>query len=235
MSAYKHYVIQEGDTIQTIAFKLYQDMEQWHTLVNLNHLEYPYIVDTPQEKMGNPEHLLTRGDRMLLPNDQDTWQRASENKIIESNTAHYQPVYYDTVLGMDLALNVNTDGHMDEAFGILDSDGHQPNTVVGIQNLKQSLILRILTRKGTLLFHPEYGSLLPDMLGKQMNRQLLMDAKNELRRTLTSDPRVKNATVTSAKMSYTSMFLTADITPIGSDKIFNLYLYQSENGEISIR
>ena len=41
-----------------IAFKLYRDMEQWHTLVNLNHLEYPYIVDTPQEKMGNPEHLL---------------------------------------------------------------------------------------------------------------------------------------------------------------------------------
>ena len=59
--------------------------------------------------------------------------------------------------------------------------------------------------------------------------------KNELIRTLTSDPRVKNATVTSAKMSYTSMFLTADITPIGSDKTFNLYLYQSENGEISIR
>jgi hypothetical protein len=75
----------------------------------------------------------------------------------------------------------------------------------------------------------------PDMLGKQMNRQLLMDAKNELRRTLTSDPRVKNATVTSAKMSYTSMFLTADITPIGSREAFNLYLYQSENGEISIR
>ena len=60
MSAYKHYVIQEGDTIQTIAFKLYRDMEQWHTLVNLNHLEYPYIVDTPQEKMVGKEQAKIR-------------------------------------------------------------------------------------------------------------------------------------------------------------------------------
>ena len=82
MSSYKHYVIKQGDTLQTIAQKLYSDIGEWRMLVNLNHLHYPYIVSTPQRKMNDPEHLLTYGDKLLLPNDGQTYEEANQNKII---------------------------------------------------------------------------------------------------------------------------------------------------------
>lgn len=236
MSSYKHYVIQDTDkSIESIAFKIYKDMEKWRTLVNLNNLEYPYLVDSPQQKLNNPEHLVTYGDLLLLPNDVNVVEQADKNKIIESNTPHYAPHYYDTTLGMDLNLNVGTDVPLSDRVGILEPHGGDLKRVTGLENLKQSLILRILTRKGTLLMHPNYGSWLTDMLGKPMNNHMLQDAAWELQRTITSDTRVQACVVTKARLSYDEIFLDAEVTPIGYDKAFDLYLYRSSNGEISFR
>ena len=236
MSSYKHYVIQATDkSIQTIAFKLYKDIEKWRMLVNLNNLEYPYLVDSPQQKMNDPEHLVTHGDTLLLPNDIEVAQQADKNKIIESNTPHYAPHYYDTTLGMDIKLDVGTDVPLTDQFGVIESNGQDLERVTGTENLKQSLILRILTRKGTLLMHPNYGSWLTDMLGRPMNNHLLQDATWELQRTILSDTRVKQCTITKARLSYDEMFLDAEVTPIGYDKAFDLYVYRSQQGEISFR
>lgn len=236
MSSYKHYVIQDTDkSIESIAFKIYKDMEKWRTLVNLNNLEYPYLVDSPQQKLNNPEHLVTHGDLLLLPNDANVAEQADKNKIIESNTPHYAPHYYDTTLGMDLNLNVGTDVPLSDRVGILEPHGGDLKRVTGLENLKQSLILRILTRKGTLLMHPNYGSWLTDMLGKPMNNHMLQDVAWELQRTITSDTRVQACVVTKARLSYDEIFLDAEVTPIGYDKAFDLYLYRSSNGEISFR
>lgn len=236
MSSYKHYVIQQSDaSMQSIAQKLYQDMSKWRMLVHLNDLQYPYLVKTPEEKLNNPEHLLTWGDMLLLPNDNDVISQANANKIVESNTAHYQPVYYDTTLGMDLKLNISTDAPESEQFGVLESNGHSFERVIGVDNLKQSLINRILTRRGTLLMHPRYGSQLPNLLGKPMNKQLLADAARELNRVILTDPRVKKVKITKELLTYDQIYLDATITPIDYDTAFDLYLYRSQQGAISIR
>ena len=236
LSSYKHYVIQQTDnSIQSIAQKLYGDVGKWRMLVNLNHLEYPYLVKTPQQKLNNPEHLLVYGDRMLLPNDEQTLQQASKNKVIESNTSHYQPAYYDNTLGMDLQLDISTDVPLSEQLGVLRADGHTFKRVVGIQNLKQSLILRILTRRGTLLLHPNYGSQLPAMLGKPMNARRLADAAYELERVITTDTRVASVKITKKLLTYDQIFLDALVKPIGEDTAFDIYLYKTQTGQVSIR
>ena len=81
MSSYKHYIIKQGDTLQSIAQTLYSDIGEWRMLVNLNHLHYPYIVKTAQQKMNDPEHLLTYGDKLLLPND-DVQLKVSGNYAV---------------------------------------------------------------------------------------------------------------------------------------------------------
>ena len=162
---------------------------------------------------------------MLLPNDEQTLQQASKNKVIESNTSHYQPAYYDNTLGMDLQLDISTDVPLSEQLGVLRADGHTFKRVVGIQNLKQSLILRILTRRGTLLLHPNYGSQLPAMLGKPMNARRLADAAYELER-------VK---ITKKLLTYDQIFLDALVKPIGEDTAFDIYLYKTQTGQVSIR
>lgn len=221
--------------MQSIAQKLYGDMSKWRMLVNLNHLEYPYLVEAPEQKLNNPEHLLTWGDELLLPNNENDLQRASENKIIESDTPHYQPSYYDNILGMDLYLDISTDVPLSEQLGVLEADGHTFKRVTGVENLKQSLILRILTRRGTLLLHPNYGSQLPKMLGKPMNAARLADAANELERVITTDTRVDQVKVTKTLLTYDQIFLDALVAPIGGERAFDIYLYKTQTGQVSIR
>lgn len=235
MSAYKHYVISQGETLQTIAQKLYHDVSQWRMLANINHLQFPYIVKTPQLKKNNPEHLLTRGDMLLLPGDMRTYQTAEQAKIEESNTPYYQPSYYDTVLGTDIELNIGTDVPLPEQLGVIEGNGFDLERVTGAENLKQSLINRILTRRGTLLFHPEYGSQLPNMLGKPVNQARLADAANELSRTITTDGRVSKCKVTHASLNGGDIFLTAEVLPISYATSFYIYLYRSKKGLVSIR
>lgn len=236
LSVYKHYVIKAGEDLRVIAQKLYNDIDQWQTLAKLNHLKYPYIVSSPEEQLKDPDHLLTWGQSLLLPNSNDI-DTANSNLIEESNTAHYKNYYYDTSLGMDLKLNISTDSLLTEQLGVLQSDdtGYTFERVSGLANLQQSLILRILTRRGTLLMHPNYGSRLVDMLGQPMNDKLLSEAAVELRRTITTDSRVADCKITKSQLTYNEIFLNATVTPINYDQAFDLYLYRSKTGNISLR
>lgn len=210
-------------------------MDKWKMLVNLNNLRYPYIVKSFHEKANDPAHLLTYGDDLLLPNDEEQEQRAEENKIKDSNTRHYAPDYYDMVMGTDIKLDISTDTPLPDQTEILVADGRDLQTVSGLENLKQSLINRILTPYGTLYMHPRYGSHLPEILGKSMNQQLLSDAVVELKRTLTTDERVQQVKVKKNMLTYDTIYLVVTITPIAYNDAFNIYLYRSEQGDFSIR
>lgn len=235
MSIYRHYTIKQDENIRQIAYKLYRDMDKWKMLVNLNNLRYPYIVKSFHEKANDPAHLLTYGDDLLLPNDEEQEQRAEENKIKDSNTKHYAPDYYDMVMGTDIKLDISTDTPLPDQTGVLVASGRDLITVSGLQNLKQSLINRILTPYGTLYMHPTYGSHLPEILGKPMNQQLLSDTVVELKRTLTTDERVQQVKVKKNMLTYDTIYLVATVTPIAYNDAFNIYLYRSEQGDFSIR
>lgn len=228
-------MIKQNDTIQSIAFKLFRDMRQWRTLVELNDLKYPYIVDSPEKILANPEHLKCWGDRLLLPNNTNDVVRANRAKLKETNTNYYRNQHYDAVLGNDIKLNLHTDVTLDEQRGVLVSNGRDLDTVDGIYNLKQSLIMRMLTRKGTLYRHPNYGSTLPDMLGKPLSSTLLHDIVTEVQRVISTDTRVQSAEVTNSRINYNSVFISVSVTPIGYDSAFDLYIYRSENGDLSLR
>ena len=235
MTIYKHYTIKQNDTIQGIAFKLYRDMSQWRTLVELNNLKYPYIVDSPEKVLKDPEHLKCWGDRLLLPNNTNDVVRANRAKLKDTNTSYYRNQHYDAVLGNDIKLDLRTDVTLDEQRGVLVSNGRDLDTVDGIYNLKQSLIMRMLTRKGTLYRHPNYGSTLPDMLGKPLSSTLLHDIVTEVQRVISTDTRVQSAEVTNSRINYNSVFISVSVIPIGYDSAFDLYIYRSENGDLSLR
>ena len=138
---------------------------------------------------------------------------------------------------MDLKLNISTDSLLTERLGVLQNDekGYTFERVSGLANLRQSLVLRILTRRGTLLMHPNYGSRLVDMLGQPMTPELLSEVAVELSRTITTDSRVADCKITKSQLTYDEIFINANITPIDYDTAFDLYLYRSETGNISLR
>ena len=53
MSIYCKHVISQGETLQEIAHYELGDMSKWTDIRDINDLEYPYIVETPEEKLKN--------------------------------------------------------------------------------------------------------------------------------------------------------------------------------------
>ena len=87
-----------------------------------------------------------------------------------------------------------SDGAYDGTYhnpGGFTADGHgDVSTITGQQCLLQDLIHHLLTPKGTLIAHPEYGSDFTQFIGKKSTHENISRAVIELERTFLSDPRV---------------------------------------------
>lgn len=235
MSLYRKYLIKQGDTIQNVAFIMLNDIDRWTDLVTLNDLEYPYIVKTNEERIKNPEHLRTVGDTLLIPNDNATIEDIEKRNLTLANKGKIANDYYDMTMGMDLYLDVSN-GNRREFIGQLVNDNKNDIEVVkGIDNLRQSLLLRLLTRKGTLYRHPEYGSTIPNILGKTIGETTLQDVVIEFKRCMTTDERVSKVTVTDSEVTGDSIYLEAEIVPLSKEDAFSLFIYRAEDGKITIK
>ena len=62
--------------------------------------------------------------------------------------------------------------------------------VSGAPNLTQALTNRMLTKQGTLLMHPQYGTILMRLLGKANKQLLAMAAITDATQSALSDPRI---------------------------------------------
>lgn len=236
MTVYNKYVIKQGDTLQKVANYELGDISQWVTLRDLNDLEYPYIVPSPQQKSDNYNHLLTVGDILYLP----TFQKDTNISNIDNLTlsTYDKQELYDTTLGRDLELSLDINGLFDESDCILEFDTHKGypdyKTIAGLDNLKQSLILRIFTRQGALVLHPEYGSTFIDYIGTTVSKDNMELAKTELLRAVTSDGRVAQADADYTLLSYNSVCFDLSVTPVSDDKQIKIYISIMDNGTVTI-
>ncbi|VTR92933.1 Uncharacterized protein OS=Uncultured methanogenic archaeon RC-I GN=UNCMA_13360 PE=4 SV=1 [Gemmata massiliana] len=102
--------------------------------------------------------------------------------------------------GVDLLVLPDTSRANNRIFGFdfqLKSDGSTDlATVEGVGNLKQALLLRLMTRPGDLeaLGHPDYGSYLFELIGKPNTPTMHNQAKALFLRTLAQEPRIRGAT-----------------------------------------
>jgi phage baseplate assembly protein W len=69
------------------------------------------------------------------------------------------------------------------------------NTVSGVNNLTQALSNRLTTRKGRLLLHPDYGTILSSLIGKGNAPLLATAAMTDAAQAALSDPRIAGTTV----------------------------------------
>jgi phage baseplate assembly protein W len=100
-------------------------------------------------------------------------------------------------------------------------------TLNGVLNLQQALLLRIRTRMGELapLGHPDYGSQLYTLIGELNNDANRNRAKLFVLQALGAEPRIKSiqsVTVTQNKSEPTRMDISASLAVIDSDTLLNL-------------
>lgn len=149
---------------------------------------------------GTTGKVLTVGDMLLIP-------QLDDGRI--SNEFSLQTTYFDMLMGRDLYLGgEGTDKPNDERVelsAIYDKDlstsesealngfgGMDLRAVSGVDNLIQAILHRMVTEKGELPYHPEYGSLLPKLVGKPGTQKNIRLLETEAIATCLEDPRVES-------------------------------------------
>lgn len=210
----KRYVIQANDSIHQIARRELGSADQWWVLVRQNDLAFPYIDPTGPSSVAR---VLGVGDTILIPGNANdpTIRRSSSNLSVGYGEQ------YDLLLGADLLLTAA--GDLEPSAGSGDY-----SLQVGLLNLVQSLQRRLLTRKGELPYHPEYGSNIFRHIGQPLDALRLAAIRHEVRQTLLDDPRVtsiKNMTI-SVDFDHVHLVVIATIIGQNEEVPLNLVLNQ---------
>ena len=155
------------------------------------------------------------GDSILVP--------AKYDEIPDSiNTKELQKLAYgcdfDITSGITDSygvVNIESSGELRE-----NEDGDLA-IVEDVANLKQAVILKLMTPKGSLPLHPEYGSDLLLLMGKPKTYKQLTKIKLEIERTIKGDfhiTKIENLKVVSSESG--SVKVSCDIIPIEPFSVF---------------
>lgn len=226
---FKKHVVQYEETMQAIAQRYYVDVSYWIDLVEHNNLKYPYLVETDEEKMQDPERLASTGDTIIIPIESDLTDVSA--KEINSRD---KDVLVELALGRDLNITAdekyfNEHGTSDNILAFSTNGNGDLDTVKGIDNMKQQLQARLLTPRGSLMLHPNYGSDLHNLFGLNIPEQATL-IEMEVLRTLTADNRVKSANLVDWKIQgdvYSGQF-SVEIKSV--EESINFVLGQDEEG-----
>lgn len=181
---YITHVVGVGDTIQSIA-KQYNS--SWMSLAVINGLEYPYIDSDVNSKIfEDTDEVAKIGDRLVIPSPGIMIPKKNNNSTEDLEKYTFGSdldLFYD-------AINNNGVTNL-ESLGELNADDSGDIMICsGISNLRQQLIIRLGTPKGTLMMHPEWGCNLINYIGGKVTIEQLIKIKLEIQECVLGDFRV---------------------------------------------
>jgi phage baseplate assembly protein W len=206
--ATQRYTIQTGDTLHQIARRLMGHADQWIVLAEFNKLDWPYVDTTGATYAG--KKVLVVGDTLLVPSglaggELQRAEQADPNEI------------YMVLLGVDMALSKT--GDLEANTSTKDW-----KTKDGIANLQQALRHRLLTRKGELAYHPNYGSNIEAHIGHPLDETRVSLVRLEVIETLLSDPRLRSVPIVDVVHDGDQLSINAQCEVIGVDDVVPLNL-----------
>lgn len=154
---------------------------------------------------GSILNVKTLGDAILIPIDGE-WDGEAVFENIES--------FYNQFFGEDLELGDDGDFTFD-GYGSLGS-------VIGIGNLGQAVRDRLVTPKLSLVYHPEYGSVLGQITSQAPAPYTEKWIALAIMETLLADDRVGNAQVLSLHIVKQELRVVVEVTPINKGQSFRV-------------
>lgn len=207
-SQYIMHTVGMGDTIQSIG-DLYN--VDWTELVVVNGLEYPYIDDDLiiNENI-DLDGVAKIGSKLLIPT-------AGISVPIKTNNSAEEIEKYAFGCDLDLYSLEETENHvinLESEGQLTDNTNGDIKLVEGLVNLRQQLITRMGTPKGTLLLHPSFGSNIDKYIGKRTSTEVLIDISLEIQECLLGDFRVNGVSDITCIFQDRKIYVECVIHPI---------------------
>lgn len=235
MANYKRHIITYGETLQSIAQDELGNMSQWYTIAQLNNLKYPYIADTVAQKNAG-SNLVTMGDTIMI-SIPDSVRQSDLVASLTTMPQYDQEEIIALALGKDIDIMPNTTGdHVAPGLSSqtfeMKGDSGKLALVRGLDNLRQSLFIRLTTPKGSYLGHPEYGSMLDMYLGMRNTEENAQLLDLEIERTLWTDARVTGVINNGHSIDSNSYTASFTVSTMSTDQAFNFVVQAQQNGPV---
>jgi phage baseplate assembly protein W len=221
--------------MQGIAQEQMGDMTKWTDIVGFNNLRYPYIVDTVEEKMKDPDHLVTIGDTVLVKAGDD-----SQTNLIQElrrSTEYDQEELFALALGKDFDIlpfprKLGDPGRDVEELELKGDKRGDIATIRGLDNLLQSLYVRLITPRGSYVGHPNYGSYLYKYVGRKGTQDIAVMIDVEIERTIRTDTRVTQCNLVNRSISGNTYQAVFSVSTLDIEDAFNMVIQAQEDGTI---
>jgi phage baseplate assembly protein W len=154
-----------GQDLRRMAAATYGDADKWTLIADKNGMVFPWVA-WPDASGNYPTSALIPGTVAQL------------GTMVQGPSLAPGGILVPDPIGTDLDPN-----------GTVDANGHLA-LVGGLVNLEAALTRRLMTPRGYLPQHPDYGSLLSTFMGGDFDVATLLAIRADVSRTLKQDPRV---------------------------------------------
>lgn len=225
MAYAKHMVIEE-DTVQQLAQRYLDDATRWVEIVVANELEYPYIINRIRQD-GDSKRVRCIGEYLIIPVELDYDTSKMTTSQLQEN--------YDYIFGADISCfskNQTVDMFYGEVAEMSGDGKGDIKLAKGFDNLRQAILLRLATPRGSLLHHPEYGTWIYDHLGVKDTHENREKIKVEIQRVIMEDRRVEEVTIEKFYIENSVCYVYVKIQPIDVREVINLGITMDTTGII---
>ena len=234
MARYRKHIIRYGETMQSIASLEMGDVSEWTTIAQYNQLVYPFIVDTDEEKIADVDHLVTIGDELVIPVEVELSQ-----DDLNAMTVQDKDEISRIALGEDLSMTsfskfYEDKGTQDSIFQLDGDNKGDLKTVYGSDNVKQAIIAKLLTPKGALILHPDYGSELHTLFEKG-NATNIAFIDDEISRCILTDGRISSTRKLSSTLSAMQYESSWSVTLESMETQMDFVISRDTSGNFAIR
>ena len=189
-------VPQNVEDAQTWVESQTNEPSAWAITVLYNDLQYPYISQTPTYQTGFSKFLLP-GDVIYIPMGLE-YVEGDINTLI--NPAKAAMATYEEILGRDIRLIKSTHSTTGVSeFNLSISSTGDLDIIVGKENIKQAIEIKLNTERGELTPHPQFG--IVPVIGNKGTLNLNFNLYLSLNDTMLSDGRITELTDTYVRTS----------------------------------
>lgn len=192
MPSYRLAETHAGDTLQRVAAREMGDANRWPELIWINNLTPPYLTDVPDNASGT---VLLTGSMIRIPAPTGVNTDATERAQV-----------YERDCKM-VKRRLTDDGNGDFAVA------------AGTENLTQQLKHRIVTPRGQLTRHADYGCLVWELQGKVAGPMAGLLGAQYVKAALQADYRVSSVTSATAVVNGDVTDIRATAEAIAGGKV----------------